>query len=211
MREAPFGKREQRESNHLSTFWADANKVTAGQKLIQVARKVNCVFIFHGFEFGGQGSFRTGCADCGFNWQIVQFVYTHCVTKTGEDEEDAGVVPIIQPLRKMLEAIRPQNAYGFMFGNTIGGTLDLDNLADRVIKPVLKLNGLVWKGWHAYRRGLATNLKRLGVDDMVIQAILRHENVSTTQDSYIKTVRADVTAAMKRLEAKIECAAVVQQ
>jgi len=132
-------------------------------------------------------------------------------TKTGEDEEDAGVVPIIQPLRKLFDAIRPENAYGFMFGNTIGGTLDLDNLADRVIKPVLKLNGLVWKGWHAYRRGLATNLKRLGVDDMVIQAILRHENVSTTQGSYIKTVRADVTAAMKRLEAKIQCAAVVQQ
>jgi site-specific recombinase XerD len=98
-----------------------------------------------------------------------------------------------------------------MFGNTIGGTLDLDNLADRVIKPVLKLNGLVWKGWHAYRRGLATNLKRLGVDDMVIQAILRHENVSTTQRSCIKTVRADVTAAMKRLEARIGCAANVQQ
>jgi hypothetical protein len=43
-----------------------------------------------------------------------------------------------------------------MFGNTIGGALDLDNLADRVIKPVLKVNGLEWKGWHAYRRGLAT-------------------------------------------------------
>jgi integrase len=46
---------------------------------------------------------------------------------------------------------------------------------------------------------------------MVIQAILRHENVSTTQRSYIKTVRADVTAAMKQLEAKIGCAANVQQ
>lgn len=83
-------------------------------------------------------------------------------TKTGEDEEDAGVVPIIMPLREMLDAIRPEDAYGFVFANTIGGTLDLDNLADRVIKPLLKANGLVWKGWHAYRRGLATNLKARG-------------------------------------------------
>jgi site-specific recombinase XerD len=120
-------------------------------------------------------------------------------------------VPIIQPLRLMLNPIRPVNAYGFMFGNAIGGTLDLDNLADRVIKPALTANGLVWKGWHAYRRGLATNLKRLGVDDNVIQAILRHGDVGTTQRSYIKMTRPDVTAAMKRLETKIQCAANVQQ
>jgi integrase len=132
-------------------------------------------------------------------------------TKTGEDEDDAGVVPIIEPLRGMLNTIRPKDAYGFMFSNSIGGTLDLDNLADRVIKPVLKVNGLEWKGWHAYRRGLATNLKRLGVDDNVIQAILRHGDVGTTQRSYIKMTRPDVTAAMKRLETKIQCAANVQQ
>jgi integrase len=85
------------------------------------------------------------------------------------------------------------------------------NLADRVIKPVFKANGLKWKGWHAYRRGLATNLHELGVPDIVIQAILRHENVSTTQRSYIKTVPEVVTAAMKRLEAHVACTAVVQQ
>ena len=89
--------------------------------------------------------------------------------------------------------------------------MDLDNLADRVIKPVLKANELEWKGWQAYRRGLATNLKKLGVPDTVIQAILRHENVSTTQRFYIKTARQDVKDAMKQLERKIQSAAVVQQ
>jgi integrase len=98
-----------------------------------------------------------------------------------------------------------------MFPNTIGGALDLDNLADRVIKPVLKANGLKWRGWHAYRRGLATNLHELAVPDKVIQAILRHEDVKTTQRSYIKTVPRVVTEAMKRLEEKIACAAGVQQ
>jgi integrase len=98
-----------------------------------------------------------------------------------------------------------------MFPNAIGGALDLDNLADRVIKPVLKVNGLKWKGWHGYRRGLATNLHELGVPDKVIQAIMRHEDVSTTQRSYIKTVPKVVSDAMKQLEARILCAAVVQQ
>jgi len=79
----------------------------------------------------------------------------------------------------------------FPFPNTIGGALDLDNLADREIKPVFKANGMKWKGWHAHRRGLATNLHEFGVPDKVIQAILRHEDVSTTQRSYIKTPSRD--------------------
>jgi integrase len=128
-------------------------------------------------------------------------------TKTHEDDDDPGVVPIIEPLRFVLQAIKPEIASGWMFPNTIGGALDLDNLADRVIKPVFKANGLKWKGWHAYRRGLATNLHELGVPDKVIQAILRHEDVSTTQRSYIKTVPQVVTEAMNQLEAKIARAA----
>jgi integrase len=132
-------------------------------------------------------------------------------TKTYEDEEDPGVVPIIEPLRVVLDAIKPENASGWMFPNTIGGALDLDNLADRVIKPIFKANSLKWKGWHAYRRGLATNLHELGVPDIVIQAILRHEDIRTTQRSYIKTVPQVVTAAMKRLESQVACTAVVQQ
>ena len=132
-------------------------------------------------------------------------------TKTHEDEEDPGVAPIIAPLRFVLDAIKPENASGWMFPNTIGGALDRDNLADRVIKPVFKANGLKWKGWHAYRRGLATNLHELGVPDKVIQAILRHEDVSTTQSSYIKTVPRVVSDAMRQLEEKIAGAADVQQ
>jgi hypothetical protein len=45
----------------------------------------------------------------------------------------------------------------------------------------------------------------------VIQAILRHEDIRTTQRSYIKTVPQVVTAVMKRLESQVACTAVVQQ
>jgi integrase len=102
-------------------------------------------------------------------------------TKTHEDGEDPGVVPIIEPLRVVLDAIKPECASGWMFPNTIGGALDLDDFADRILKPILKANGLKWKGWHANRRALATNLHELGVPDIVIQAILGHEDIRTTQ------------------------------
>ena len=57
-----------------------------------------------------------------------------------------------------------------------------------------------WYGWHAFRRGLATNLNRLGVDDSVIQRILRHSHVAVTQACYIKTASEDAKAAMQKLE-----------
>jgi len=69
----------------------------------------------------------------------------------------------------------------------------------------------VWHGWHATRRGLGSNLYRLGVPDMVIQRILRHANVSTTATYYIKTATDDVRNAMVKLENRIEEAARAQQ
>jgi hypothetical protein len=66
-----------------------------------------------------------------------------------------------------------------------------------------------WYGWHAFRRGLATNLHRLGVSDKVIQQILRHANVTTTINIYVKMVSQDAEEAMKRLESK--CSLVVPQ
>ena len=129
-------------------------------------------------------------------------------TKTHEDDEDPGVVPIIRPLRLLLDSVKPK--HGWLFPNTIGGTLDLHNLAERVVKPSFRKNGVVWKGWHAYRRGLATNLSELGIPDIVIRAILRHEDVRTTR-RYIKSVPRCVTEAMNQLEAQIGCATGVQQ
>lgn len=131
-------------------------------------------------------------------------------TKTHEDDDDAGVVSIIEPLRR-INAIKPETTSGWMFPNTIGGALDIDNLADRVIKPVPEVNGLKWKGWYVYRPRLATNLHEVGVPDKVIQAILRHEDAKTTQRSNINKLPRVVTEATKSLEEKITCAADVQQ
>lgn len=60
-----------------------------------------------------------------------------------------------------------------------------------------------WHGWHAFRRGLATNLHDLGVDDKTTQAILRHAHVAVTQAAYIKTLPAQSIAAMQQLEALV--------
>jgi len=78
-----------------------------------------------------------------------------------------------------------------------------------VIQPALEAEKIPWYGWHAFRRGLATNLHRLGVSDKVIQQILRHANVTTTINIYVKMVTQDAEEAMKKLETK--CSLVVPQ
>lgn len=118
-------------------------------------------------------------------------------SKTGEDDVEPGMVPIIEPLRVLLDAVKPK--HGFMFVGNRGASVDLDNLAARVMRPILKAHGLEWHGWHAYRRGLASNLKQLGVDDLTIQAMLRHSDVAVTRKHYIKTIPSEVTAAMQKL------------
>jgi hypothetical protein len=60
-----------------------------------------------------------------------------------------------------------------------------------------------WHGWHAARRGLGTNLYRLGVPEKTIQAILRHANVSTTNTYYIKSAAEDTRVAMAKLESLV--------
>jgi integrase len=128
----------------------------------------------------------------------------------GEVEEpktpaSKDVIPVIAPLREKLERFREfahHPSAGFIFANAEGKPVNLDALAMKVIRPGLKAAGLEWHGWHAFRRGLATNLNRLGVAPKVIQQILRHARVSTTY-IYIKGVSEDAVDAMGKLEEQI--------
>jgi integrase len=91
--------------------------------------------------------------------------------------QSQAAVPVIKPLRDLLDGMKPRNAVGSIFRGELGRPLDLHNVARRVIRPTLALHGLTWHGWHAARRGLATNLHRLGgprPDNSADSASLEH-------------------------------------
>jgi len=118
-------------------------------------------------------------------------------------------VPVIAPLARRLDLHRCLSgnpANGLMFLSPVGKPVNLDALAADVILPLVTKAGVQWHGWHAFRRGLATNLHRLGVSDKIIQRILRHANVAVTQSCYIKTADSDVAAAMQQFERFLEYA-----
>ena len=89
---------------------------------------------------------------------------------------------------------------GLMFATPERKPINLDALTADVIRQALNSQGMQWRGWHAFRRGLATNLQRLPVQDEIIQRILRHSNVAATQACYIKTTDSDVVTAIRSLE-----------
>jgi integrase len=57
----------------------------------------------------------------------------------------------------------------------------------------------VWKGWHAFRRSLASNLYGLGVKPKVVRAILRHSDLATTMNYYVDAPDNEAAEAMARL------------
>jgi len=149
------------------------------------------------------------------------------VTNSPKTRRSAAPVPVVKELADSLSDHRQRMgklAVGPIFQAGNGKPLNLDNLARRVIIPAIekcmkcrqseaghKTEGhmfeldktLQWQGWHAFRRGLATNLHGLRVDDKTIQAILRHSNIGLTMNVYVKSVKASGINAMDLLGAEL--------
>src|SRR5215472_1844276 len=116
-------------------------------------------------------------------------------------------VPVIRQLAEVLKAYRismGNPAAGVMFHSGDGTPMDLDKLALRVIRPLIKSIGMDWYGWHGFRRGIASNLYELGADEKVVQRILRHAKSHVTKDRYIKAFDPAVLAAMRKLETSLD-------
>ena len=128
------------------------------------------------------------------------------ITNPPKTARSKAPVPVVRELAEALEAHRERMgklAVGPIFQAGNGKPLNLDNLARRVIQPILVVSKLQWHGWHAFRRGLATNLHALRVDDKTIQAILRHSNISLTMNVYVKSVAESGVNAMDLLGAEL--------
>jgi integrase len=129
-------------------------------------------------------------------------------TSVGEPKgkRGRGSVPVIPWLEKILESyIQNRRPKKHLFEGVQGGPINLERIIGSVIVPALADRSVRWRGWHAFRRGLATNLHQLGVADITIQAILRHSNVAVTRESYIirDAVDPQSQAAMQALETRL--------
>ena len=123
--------------------------------------------------------------------------------KTQASEAD---VPVIFALKTKLDLWALRCAFpksGLIFPNENGDPLDPSNL-DRSIRNQLEKANIPWLRFHAFRRGVATNLHDAGVNDLTIQRVLRHSDVSVTRRSYIKRLPAQAVDAMNVFQSNVE-------
>ena len=121
-------------------------------------------------------------------------------TKTVHRRAAVPIIPVLEDILAAYHESVASPAEGWMFkSENPERPIRMNNLYRRFIQDVLEKKGIEWHGWHAFRRGLATNLSELGVPDDVIQKILRHGQISVTQGNYRKTRNRKVDAAMNKL------------
>jgi integrase len=143
-------------------------------------------------------------------------------TKTPESE---GAVPVLPVLQKILnqhrERVKGKDDEWIFRGEKRGTSLNLANLVRRQINPMLRrclhcgkieinhkeehdfeLNEKIpqWRGWHSFRRSLASILYELHVKPKVIQAILRHSDIGVTLSYYVQTPEAESREALSQME-----------
>jgi integrase len=171
----------------------------------------------------------TGSGNGEAQLQVERSVWEGVVDETKTDSS-AAPVPVISELaarlnkyRASLSVVAEVKPDGSMFAARNEKPVRLNNVLRGVIMPMLnrcivcgkaEADGHKdhefkrddsrprWRGWHAFRRGLATRLHDMGKDDHTIKMILRHSSVQVTQQSYIKGLPQQARDAMADLDAE---------
>jgi integrase len=153
------------------------------------------------------------------------------LTKTESSEGTVPVLPILRKiLDAHRQKTKGQDDDYIFRGERLHRPLSLANLVRRTIVPTIaKANAeiqkefddyaaqqspimtvlqsdpglLKWKGFHAFRRSLASNLFAAGVAPKIIQAILRHSDVTLTMQWYVTVPDADTRNALQKIEDQI--------
>ena len=135
-------------------------------------------------------------------------------TTAPKTASSGATVPVPTVLADLLEATPRMSEY--VLTSAAGRPIDLHNLASRVICPALakcstcerekhEVNGheykpiIEWRGFYALRRGCATLATSLD-SALAAKSLLRHANISTTDQFYIKSVDADAVRAMQKID-----------
>jgi len=140
----------------------------------------------------------------GLQWSDIDGEYIHirrAIVRgnvgTPKTEKSVRSLPIIQPVRGLLKLWRAKCGDGVWVFDR-----GMMTIARKTIMPTLKDAGLPWKGYHAGRRGLGTELRNITGNSTAGRDVLGHEDEAVTKDHYEGALPEGALSAMKLLEAK---------
>lgn len=142
-------------------------------------------------------------ADIDGDFIHVRRAFSRGVVGEPKSKKSVRAIPIIQQVRIPLTLWRAKAGDGaWVFTNTEGGALNMDFFARTVIKPALRKERIPWKGFHAGRRGLGTQLRSITGNSTAARDVLGHTTTRVTEDSYEHRLPEDALRGMRLLEAK---------
>jgi len=117
--------------------------------------------------------------------------------KTKARRDSIPLLPVAANALKEHRKINPGTKW--IFEGPFAKPLDMATLGSKRIKSALEEGGMEWHGWHALRRGFATRLHEAGVQDKIIQSLMRHSSLSVTMKHYVKATPEANREAIQRL------------
>jgi integrase len=120
------------------------------------------------------------------------------IVTTPKTEKSVRSLPLIQPVKGLLSLWRakcePDAVWVF--------DRNMMTLARKIIKPILIKEKLEWKAFHAGRRGLGTELRKITGNSNAGRDMLGHSNTKITEEHYEGVMPEEVLKGLKMLEAK---------
>jgi integrase len=146
----------------------------------------------------------------GLQWSDIDGDFIHIrrafsrgVVGPPKSKKSLRSIPIIQPVRGLLMLWKEKSGDGlWMFPNSEGNAWDMADFANRIIRPALKKAGCEWRGFHAGRRGLGTELRSITGNSTAGRDVLGHTTTRITEEHYEHTLPEDALRGMRLLERK---------
>jgi integrase len=133
----------------------------------------------------------------------VRRAFSRGVVGVPKSKKSLRSIPIIQPVRGLVQLWRGKACDGvWLFTNSEGGAVNLDQFAREVIRPALRKAKVEWKGLHAGRRGLGTELRAITGNSTAGRDVLGHATTRVTEEHYEHRLPETALGALKQLEAK---------
>jgi integrase len=198
------------EPTHAYTLDEAENTVTALIENVQ-AQLVFALACFLGLRPGEIAGLQW--SDIDGEWLHVRRSSWRGIVGTTKTPESVASVPLIEPVKSLiLEWKRQAGSSVWMFPSTRGDKpCDISGFSKRVIASVLKEKCIEYHGLYSGRRGCATIVTQLTGSATAAMHILRHRNMATTTQAYIKPSREAGTHGLRLLEGTLKQRALISR